>query len=161
MIRMLQPWYANVGKRVVKRPKLYLRDSGLFHALLSIEKLEQLYTSPKLGASWEGFALDCVCRALGKEDTELFFWHTHGGAELDLFWRWGGGNWGVEFKYEDAPRLTRSMQTAMDDLQLTALWVVYPGKSAYALANNIRVLPLSEIGVTWDYGQNTTNDNIF
>jgi hypothetical protein len=151
MIRMLQPWYANVGKRVVKRPKLYLRDSGLFHALLSIEKPEQLYTSPKLGASWEGFALDCVCRALGKEDTELFFWHTHGGAELDLFWQWGGGNWGVEFKYEDAPRLTRSMQTAMDDLQLTGLWVVYPGKSAYALAKNIRVLPLPEIGVTWNY----------
>ena len=154
MIRILQPWYANVGKRVVKRPKLYLRDSGLFHALLSIEKPEHIHASPKLGASWEGFALDCVCRALGKEDTELFFWHTHGGAELDLFWQSGGKNWGVEFKYEDAPRLTRSMKTAMDDLQLTGLWVVYPGKSSYALAKHIQVLPLSEIGITWNYGEN-------
>lgn len=154
MIRILQPWYANVGKRVVKRPKLYLRDSGLFHALLSIEKPEHIHASPKLGASWEGFALDCVCRALGKEDTELFFWHTHGGAELDLFWQSGGKNWGVEFKYEDAPRLTRSMQTVMDDLQLTGLWVVYPGKSSYALAKHIQVLPLSEIGITWNYGEN-------
>jgi predicted AAA+ superfamily ATPase len=89
MIRILQPWFANIGKRMVKRPKLYLRDSGLFHALLSIETSEQLYTLPKLGASWEGFALDCVCRTLGKEDTDLYFWHTHAGAELDLFWQWG------------------------------------------------------------------------
>ncbi len=158
MIRILQPWYANVGKRVVKQPKLYLRDSGLFHALLSIEKPEHIHASPKLGASWEGFALDCVCRAIGKEDSELFFWHTHGGAELDLFWQWGGKNWGVEFKYEDAPRLTRSMQTAMDDLQLTGLWVVYPGKSSYALAKNIQVLSLPEIGVMWDYGQNAMDN---
>jgi len=152
MIRILQPWYANVGKRVVKRPKLYIRDSGLFHTLLSIEASDQLYTSPKLGASWEGFALESVCRVLEKEDTDVFFWNTHGGAELDLFWQWGGKNFGVEFKYEDAPRLTRSMQTAMDDLQLAGLWVVYPGKSAYALAKNIQVLPLSETGVTWNYG---------
>jgi uncharacterized protein len=153
MIRILQPWYANVGKRVVKRPKLYIRDSGLFHTLLSIETPDQLYTSPKLGASWEGFALESVCRALEKEDTDVFFWNTHGGAELDLFWQWGGKNFGVEFKYEDAPRLTRSMQTAMDDLQLASLWVVYPGKTAYALAKNIQVLPLSEVDITWDYGQ--------
>jgi hypothetical protein len=152
MIRIIQPWYANVGKRVVKRPKLYMRDSGLLHTLLSIEKAEQLYASPKLGASWEGFALDSVCRALGKEDTELYFWNTHGGAELDLFWQWGGKNWGMEFKYEDAPRLTRSMHTAMDDLQLAGLWVVYPGKTSYALANNIQVLSLADIGVTWNYG---------
>jgi len=151
MIRILQPWYANIGKRIVKRPKLYLRDSGLFHSLLSIESPEQLYASPKLGASWEGFALDCVCRILGKEDTDLYFWHTHGGAELDLFWQQGGQNWGVEFKYEDAPRLTRSMQTAISDLQLAGLWVIYPGKSAYALAKNIQVLPLSKVGTTWVY----------
>jgi len=153
MIRIVQPWYTNISKRIVKRPKLYLRDSGLFHTLLSIERPEQLYTSSKLGASWEGFALDCVCRTLGKEETELYFWHTHGGAELDLFWQWGGQNWGVEFKYEDAPRLTRSMRTAIEDLQLAGLWVIYPGKSSYALANNIQVLPLSELGTTWNYEQ--------
>lgn len=151
MIRILQPWYANAGKRLVKRPKLYIRDSGLFHTLLSIEKQEQLYSSPKLGASWEGFALDCVSRALGKENGDLYFWHTHGGAELDLFWQQGGQNWGVEFKHEDAPRLTRSMQTATRDLQLAGLWVVYPGKSSYKLAQNVRVLCLSEIGTTWNY----------
>jgi len=151
MIRILPPWYANIGKRIVKRPKLYLRDSGLFHTLLSIERPEQLYASPKLGASWEGFAMDCICRTLGKEDTDLYFWHTHGGAELDLFWQHGGQNWGVEFKYEDAPRLTRSMQTAISDLQLAGLWVVYPGKSSYALAKNVQVLPLSKAGTTWNY----------
>jgi len=151
MIRILQPWYANIGKRIVKRPKLYLRDSGLFHSLLSVENLDQLHSSPKLGASWEGFALDCVCRTLGKEDSDIYFWHTHGGAELDLFWQWGGRNWGVEFKYEDAPKLTRSMQTAIEDLQLAGLWIVYPGKASYALAKNIQVIPLTEVGATWNY----------
>jgi uncharacterized protein len=152
MIRILQPWSVNIGKRLVKRPKLYLRDSGLFHALLSIETPEQLYTSPRLGASWEGFALDCVCRTLGKEDGDLYFWHTHAGAELDLFWQAGGQNWGIEFKYEDAPRLTRSMKTAVEDLKLKRLWVVYPGKATYRLTEKIQVLPLSDARDTWTYG---------
>jgi len=151
MIRILQPWSVNIGKRLVKRPKLYLRDSGLFHALLSIETPEQLYTSPRLGASWEGFALDCVCRTLEKEDGDLFFWHTHAGAELDLFWQAGGQNLGVEFKYEDAPRLTRSMRTAVEDLKLERLWVIYPGKKAYRLAENVQVLPLADIPDAWNY----------
>lgn len=151
MIRILQPWYANIGKRIVKRPKLYLRDSGLFHTLLSIETPEQLYSSPKLGASWEGFALDSVCRALEKEDTDIYFWHTHAGAELDLIWQKGGKTWGVEFKYEDAPRITRSMRTAIDDLKLHSLWVVYPGKSSYRLTENVHVLSVSELGNKWNY----------
>ena len=146
MIRILQPWHINIGKRLVKRPKFYLRDSGLYHSLSSIETQKQLHAWPKLGASWEGFALDCVCRALGKQDTELYFWNTHGGAELDLFWQNRGKNWGVEFKYEDAPRLTRSMQTAMEDLQLSKLWVVYPGKQKYPLSKNISTLPLEMLG---------------
>ncbi|KAF0159355.1 MAG: AAA family ATPase [Syntrophaceae bacterium] len=142
MIRILQPWHVNTGKRLVKRPKFYLRDSGLYHSLSSIETQKQLQTWPKLGASWEGFALDCVCRMLEKQDNELYFWNTHAGAELDLFWQNRGKNWGVEFKYEDAPRLTRSMQTAMDDLQLSKLWIVYPGKQKYQLSENISALPL-------------------
>jgi hypothetical protein len=146
MIRILQPWHVNTGKRLVKRPKFYLRDSGLYHALSSIETAKQMTTWPKLGASWEGFVLECVCRNLGKQDSELYFWHTHAGAELDLFWQNKGKNWGVEFKYEDAPRLTRSMQIAMEDLQLSKLWVVYPGKKEYLLAKNISVLPLEMIG---------------
>lgn len=103
MVRLLAPWGANVGKRVVRRPKLYLRDSGVAHALMSIESMGQLRSSPKLGASWEGFALECVCRVLDREDEEFFFWRTHAGAELDLLWQWGGRNWGVECKYQDAP----------------------------------------------------------
>ncbi len=152
MVRILQPWFVNIGKRLVKRPKLYLRDSGLFHALLSIETTEQLYASPRLGASWEGFALDSVCRTLGKEDGDLYFWNTHAGAELDLFWQARGQNWGVEFKYEDAPRLTRSMKTAVEDLELERLWVVYPGKAAYPLTEKIRVIPLADVRDTWNYG---------
>jgi predicted AAA+ superfamily ATPase len=143
MIRILQPWHVNIGKRLVKRPKFYLRDSGLYHSLSSIETQKQLQTWPKLGASWEGFALDCVCRMLGKQDNEFYFWNTHAGAELDLFWQNRGKNWGVECKYEDAPRLTRSMQTAINDLQLSKLWIVYPGKQKYQLGKNISVLPLN------------------
>jgi len=152
MVRILRPWYVNIGKRLVKRPKLYLRDSGLFHALQSIESADQLYASPRLAASWEGFALECICRTLGKEDGDLYFWNTHVGAELDLFWQMRGQSWGVEFKYEDAPRLTRSMQTAVADLNLERLWVVYPGKAAYRLAEKVNVIPLADIGETWNYG---------
>jgi predicted AAA+ superfamily ATPase len=159
MIRILQPWYANIGKRVVKRPKFYLSDSGLFHSLSSIETPQQLSASPKLGASWEGFALDCVCRTLGKQDEDLYFWSTHAGAELDLFWQQGGKNWGVEFKYEDAPRLTRSMKTAIEDLQLAGLWVVYPGKASYPLAQNIQTLSLSEVGDAWNYAYLSNQKN--
>ncbi len=151
MVRILQPWFVNIGKRLVKRPKLYLRDSGLFHALQSIETTEQLHASPRLGASWEGFALDCACRTLGKEDGDLYYWRTHAGAELDLFWQARGQNWGVEFKYQDAPRLTRSMKTAVEDLKLERLWVVYPGKAAYRLTEKIHVIPLTDIRDTWDY----------
>ena len=152
MVRILQPWYVNIGKRLVKRPKLYLRDSGLFHALQSIESADQLNASPRLGASWEGFALECVCRTLGKEDGDLYFWNTHAGAALDLFWQMRGQSWGVEFKYEDAPRLTRSMQTAVADLNLERLWVVYPGKAAYRLTEKIQVIPLTDVRDTWNYG---------
>lgn len=151
MVRILQPWSVNIGKRLVKRPKLYLRDAGLFHALLSIETPEQLHASPRLGASWEGFALEGVCRTLDKEDSDLYFWHTHAGAELDLFWQAGGKSWGVEFKYEDAPRLTRSMKSALEDLSLERLWVVYPGKTAYRLSEKVQVFPLADIGEAWRY----------
>lgn len=152
MVRILQPWSVSIGKRLVKKPKLYLRDSGLFHALQTLETAEQLFVSPRLGASWEGFALECVCRTLDREDSELYFWHTHSGAELDLFWQTGGKSWGVEFKYEDAPRLTRSMKTAVEDLALERLWVVYPGKAAYRLSEKIQVCPLADISDIWDYG---------
>jgi len=151
MVRVLQPWHANVGKRLVKRPKIYLRDSGLFHALMQIENRKQLSSHNKLGASWEGFALECVCQSLNKMGHLLYFWRTHAGAELDLFWQHGGRNWGIEFKYADAPRLTKSMSIAIDDLELAHVWVIYPGKSAYRLAEKISVCPLQCIPPVWEY----------
>ena len=151
MIRLLAPWAANVGKRLVRRPKLYLRDTGLLHSLLSLDTPQQVLTSPKLGASWEGFALEMIVRTLDRDDSELYFWRTHNGAELDLLWQWGGRNWGAEIKYQDAPRMTRSMRAAMEDLELAALWVVYPGRSAYRLAENVMVVPLRDIGAVWSY----------
>jgi len=139
MIRILQPWYVNIGKRLVKRPKIYLRDSGIFHSLLSLTTRDELQSHPKLGASWEGFALESVIRAIGKQANELFFWKSHGGTELDLYWQDHGKNWGIEFKYADAPKLTKSMQTAIDDLDLEHLWVICPGKQDYKLSEKISV----------------------
>jgi predicted AAA+ superfamily ATPase len=145
MIRILQPWHANVGKRLVKTPKLYLRDSGVFHALQSIPSLASLKTNPKLGASWEGFALEETLAALSKRDNEVFFYAAHSGAELDLFWQEQGRHFGAEFKYMDAPRTTKSMHHAIEDLGLHHLWVVYPGDKPYRLTEKISVVPLREI----------------
>lgn len=151
MIRLLQPWAINIGKRVVRRPKLYLRDSGLFHALMSMETMEQVQSNPKLGASWEGFALEMISQALNMDEQDVYFWRTHSGSELDLYWQKGTRNWGVEIKYQDAPRLTRSMRTAIDSLKLDRLWIVYPGKKSYPVAADIHVLSLNDIGSSWEY----------
>jgi predicted AAA+ superfamily ATPase len=151
MVRTLQPWYANIGKRLVKRPKLYLQDSGLLHTFLNVETFEQLQAHPKIGASWEGFALDCVIRSTAKNENDHYFWQVHSGSEIDLFWQHGGKNWGVEFKYADAPTMQRSMTIGVKDLNLSHLWIVYPGKTNYRLSQNITVLPLQEIGAQWVY----------
>ena len=152
MVRLLQPWHVNVGKRLVKRPKLYIRDSGILHQLLAIRSLRDLAAHNKLGASWEGFALEVAARAIGKRNEELAFWATHNGAKVDLFWQEHGRNWGVEIKYADAPRLTRSMSSAKADLDLAHLWVLYPGSRAYPLAKDISTLPIAGIGERWAYG---------
>jgi predicted AAA+ superfamily ATPase len=151
MVRLLQPWHVNMGKRLVKRPKLYLRDSGILHTLLAARSLRELSAHNKLGASWEGFALEVAARAIGKRPEELAFWATHTGAEVDLFWQEHGRHWGIEVKYADAPKLTRSMAVALDDLGLDHLWVVYPGDRAYPLAEKVSTLPLSRIGEAWPY----------
>jgi predicted AAA+ superfamily ATPase len=127
MLRLLQPWHTHIGKRLVKRPKLYLADSGIFHSLIGVGRREELMRHNKLGASWEGFALECVIRSIGKRNEAVFFWSTHSGAEVDLFWQHQGKNWAVEFKYMEAPRKSLSMQSALKDLGLERLWVVYPG----------------------------------
>jgi uncharacterized protein len=143
MIRQLQPWHANLAKRQVKAPKIYFRDSGLFHRLQGIRTTRDLLTHPKLGASWEGFALEEVLRAV--QPDEAYFWAVHSGAELDLLMFKDGHRIGVEFKREDAPRLTRSMRTAFTDLELERLLVVFPGSRPYPIAEHIHALPLGLI----------------
>ncbi len=145
MLRQLMPWHANLGKRLVKSPKLYIRDSGIYHALQHIETMQQLRTSPLVGASWEGFALEEVVSFLSKRENEVFFYGSHAGTELDLLWHEMGKVFGVEFKYMDAPKLTRSMHEAISDLQLHHLWVIYPGDKAYPLSEQVTVLPLWEL----------------
>lgn len=145
MLRILHPWHLNIRKRLVKQPKIYLRDSGIFHSLQSIATHQQLLSHTKLGASWEGFALERLCQYINKRNNEVYYWRTHNGAEIDLFWQKDGKNWGAEFKYADSPRLSKSMSIAMDDLQLEFLWVIYPGNQCYQLAENITVLPLQII----------------
>ncbi len=140
MVRQLQPWYENVGKRQVKSPKVYVRDSGLLHALLEIASLSGLQAHPKLGASWEGFAIEEIIQYAGERNA--YFWATQSGAELDLLLTLGGKRYGVEVKYADAPHATKSMHIALADLGLDQLWVVYPGKERYDLHEKITVVPL-------------------
>ena len=140
MIRQLQPWYENLGKRQVKAPKIYFRDTGLLHSLMGINTLSQLLAHPQSGASWEGFALEQVLR-IARPD-QAYFWATHQGAELDLLMFKGGKRVGVEFKRADAPRVTTSMRIAMNDLKLDALYVVYPGLHRYKLADRVEAVPL-------------------
>jgi len=141
MVRALPPWFENIRKRQVKSPKIYLRDSGLLHALLSLDTADAVRGHPKLGASWEGFALEQVLALSGTRDA--YFWATHGGAELDLLLFSKGLRLGFEFKYADAPRLTKSMQIALEDLELNRAWVVYPGEKRYALHDRVEVVPLA------------------
>lgn len=142
MIRRLLPWQANLGKRLVKTPKIYFRDSGLFHTLCGIPSAAELLTHPKLGASWEGFALEEIIQA--QQPDQIWFYAVHSGSELDLLMETGGQRIGVEFKRADAPRTTRSMHLAITDLGLDELWVVYPGTRAYALDDRITVRPLAD-----------------
>jgi predicted AAA+ superfamily ATPase len=142
MIRRLQPWHANLGKRLVKTPKIYFRDSGLFHTLCGIQSAAGLLTHPKLGASWEGFALEEILQA--QQPDQSWFYAVHSGSELDLLMEIGGRRIGVEFKRADAPHATRSMHLAIADTKLDELWVVYPGTRTYALDKKITVRPLVE-----------------
>jgi predicted AAA+ superfamily ATPase len=143
MIRILPPWFENIRKRQVKAPKIYVRDSGILHALLQLRTLADLQSHPNLGASWEGFALEQVIGAL--ESRDAYFWATHAGAELDLFARIAGKHYGFEFKYADAPGGSRSMYVAIQDLSLAHLWVIYPGHQEYLLDDKISVIPIASV----------------
>ena len=143
MVRMLPPWFENLGKRLVKSPKVYLRDSGILHFLLGLEEVEELQVHPRYGASWEGFALEQTLVAHGAR--EAYFYATQRGAELDLMLLRRGRRWGFEFKCTDAPRTTKAMHIAIADLGLEHLWVVYPGSVRYSLTDRITALPLVEV----------------
>ena len=143
MVRQLQPWHANLRKRQVKSPKVYVRDSGLLHRLLGIDTAKALVSHPKLGASWEGFAIEQVMVA--EPHDEEFFWATHQGAEIDLVLSRGGRLLGVECKRTDAPRVTPSIKIALAYLDLYRVAVVYPGERRYPLADRVEAVPVSEL----------------
>ena len=143
MVRALPPWFANVRKRQVKAPRIYIRDTGLLHTLLTLETGEEVAGHPKVGASFEGFAIEQIVNAFDAPGS--YFWATHGGAELDLLVMRGGKRYGFECKLADAPGTTRSMRVALNDLELAHLWVVYPGDEAYPLDDRISVLPVAGV----------------
>ena len=144
VVRQLPPFLPNMEKRLVKSPKVFVRDSGLLHALLGIRTRWDLDGHPKLGASFEGFVLEEMIRRVG--DRDLHFWSTHAGAELDFLLARGRAPLGIEVKASDAPQMTKSMHVALTDLGLRRLLIVYPGPKRYALAKNVEVVPVTELG---------------
>jgi predicted AAA+ superfamily ATPase len=145
MIRLLQPWHENLSKRQVKAPKLYFRDSGIYHSLLGIHSKKDLSTSPKLGASWEGFALEQVLSGLSLRNEESYFWSTHNQAELDLLTFQNGKRIAYEFKYGDVPLLTTSMKIAANDLALDHLYIVAPKTKKHMLDSSVTALTLEDL----------------
>jgi uncharacterized protein len=143
MLRQLPPWHANLAKRQIKSPKVYVRDSGLLHHLLGIRTHADLLRHPKLGASWEGYVIEQILRTLRPDDA--YFWGTHGGAELDLLLFRRNRRYGVEVKRVDAPQMTASMRNAMADLDLERLVVVYPGSRRYGLERRVTAVPVEEL----------------
>lgn len=141
VVRQLPAWHENIGKRQVKAPKVYVRDSGLLHTLLGIQSESALLGHPKLGASWEGYVLEQLLTILAPD--EAYFWATHQGAELDLLAFKSGRRLGFEIKHADAPTLTPSMRIALDNLKLDQLTVLYPGSRTYELAPTVKVVPIS------------------
>lgn len=142
MIRQLSPWHENMKKRQVKASKIYFRDSGILHTLFKINTLHDLQLHPKIVASWEGFALEEVIRKHNKNPEECFFWSTHSGAELDLMFLEAGKRMGFEFKYSDPPKLTKSLQRALEELKLAEINVLYPGDKDYRIHDKIKVIGL-------------------
>ncbi len=145
VVEQLPPWHANVGKRQVKSPKVYIADTGILHALLNLQTPQDVLSHPKCGASWESFAMHAVTKQLGADRSERFFWATHNGAELDLLVSRGRVRLGFEFKRTSKPVITPSMRIALEDLQLKRLDVVYPGKDIFPLGPKIRAVGISRL----------------
>jgi predicted AAA+ superfamily ATPase len=142
VVRQLQPWFANIAKRQVRSPKVYIRDTGLLHRLLGITSEEDLVSHPKVGASWEGFMVEQI---LQMEVSDPWFWATHAGAEIDLIVRIGTARVGVEVKRTDRPKLSPSMRTALHDLELDRILVVHAGDQRFDLAERVSAVPAGEI----------------
>ena len=145
MVRSLKPWNANLKKRQVKAPKIYIRDSGLLHRLLNITTFAELERHPKIGASWEGFIIENLIHVLGADDRQCHFWATHTGAEIDLIVQTGATLRGIEIKRTSAPRITRSMHVALDDLPLDRIDVIHAGHETFPLAERVRAVAANRI----------------
>ncbi len=145
MLRQLQPYYANLAKRQVKSPKIYLRDTGLLHRLIGVDSMKALLTHPKVGASWEGFVIEQVLRTQSHD--EAFFWATHQGAEIDLILRCGSALIGIECKRTDTPRLTPSIRIALEDLKLQHVIIIYPGTRRFPLSDQVEAVPLHTLAL--------------
>ena len=143
VVRKLLPWYENLKKRQVRAPKVYVTDTGLLHALLGIESESALMGHPKSGASWEGFAMQEIVRTLGVNWDRCHYWATHRGAELDLLVMDGGRRIGFEFKRTSAPAMTRSMHSALSDLKLDRLYLVFPGDSRFPIHQHAEAIGLT------------------
>ncbi len=145
VVRQLPPWFENLGKRQVKTPKIYIADSGLLHTLFEISTRDDLERHPKIGASWEGFALNEVVTRLGARSEECYFWAVHTGGELDLLIVRGQHRRGFEFKRTDSPRPTRAMHSALESLKLDRIDVVHPGQHTFAMNEKMRAVALSRL----------------
>ncbi len=150
MVRRLTPWFENIKKRQLKTPKIYFRDSGILHRLLGIPGMEQMVTHPRLGASWEGFALEQVIRLSGAAEEEVFYWGVHNQAELDLLLFQNGRRIGFKVKYTDTPKVTSSQRAALEILRLDSLTVICPGEASYPLDDKIQVCGLGHLIQTQD-----------
>lgn len=142
MIRQLQPWHENISKRQIRSPKIYFRDTGLLHNLLGLNDIHSLLGHPRVGASWEGFAIEQVLQRV--RPAEAFFWGTHTGNEIDLFLIHNGKKYGFEIKFSGTPGSTKSMHLALEDLQLEHIWIIHPGRHSYPVHDKITVLPIQE-----------------
>ncbi|MBC9868648.1 MAG: AAA family ATPase [Opitutae bacterium] len=141
LVRRLNPWYVNVAKRLVKRPKTYIRDSGILHALLNIQSLDDLLGHPVVGGSWEGFVIENIL-SVAPPEVDAAFYRTAAGAEIDLVLSFGDKRWAVEIKRTTAPKLTRGFHAACEDVKPARKWVVYTGNERYMLRDNINIVPL-------------------
>ena len=145
LVRQVRPWFENIGKRLVKSPKIYIRDSGILHFFANIKNMDELEAHPYYSSSWEGFAMEEIIQIIGERD--IYFWRTQAGAELDMILPFGTHKVGFEFKCTEKPKITKSIRIAMHDLSLKHLYIVYPGKSSFRIEDKITALSLLDIPI--------------